>query len=120
VKLLFDENLSFRLVGLLAADFPDSTHVTTAGLAGASDAAVWEFAAAHGYTIATKDDDFRSLSLVRGAPPKVIYLRVGNSSTAAIAAVLSGAKSVCEDELAARPEATLLVLTFDARTTSGR
>jgi predicted nuclease of predicted toxin-antitoxin system len=59
------------------------------------------------------------MSLVRGAPPKVICLRVGNCSTETIAAVLSGAQSVCEDELAARPEATFLVLTFDARS-SGR
>jgi predicted nuclease of predicted toxin-antitoxin system len=120
VKLLFDENLSFPLVQLLAADFPDSTRVTTVGLAGASDAAVWEYAAAHGYTIVTKDDDFRSLSLVRGAPPKVINLRVGNGSTKTIVALLSGAKSVCEDELAARREATLLVLTFDAGTSGER
>jgi hypothetical protein len=66
VNLLFDENLSFRLVQRLAADLPDSARVAAVGVAGAPDAAVWEYAAADGYTIATNDDDFRSMGLVRG------------------------------------------------------
>lgn len=111
MKLLFDENLSFRLVALLAADYTHSAHVTGVGLRGATDAAIWEYAAAHGYTIVTKDDDFKSLSLVRGAPPKVVYLRIGNGPTNGIASVLHSAKSICED-LAAQSEATLLVLTM--------
>lgn len=38
--------------------------------------------------LTTKDDDFRSLSLLRGAPPKVIWLVVGNTSTAEILRIL--------------------------------
>jgi predicted nuclease of predicted toxin-antitoxin system len=51
VKLLFDENLSSRLLELLAADFPDSAHIERLGMRGASDAAIWAYAREHGYTI---------------------------------------------------------------------
>jgi hypothetical protein len=36
----------------------------------------------------SKDDHFRSLALVRGAPPKVVWLQVGNASTSHVADVL--------------------------------
>ena len=51
MKLLFDQNLSHRLVGLLSAEFPGSQHVRDAGLAAASDPAVWAYAAAHGLEV---------------------------------------------------------------------
>jgi predicted nuclease of predicted toxin-antitoxin system len=81
LKLLFDENLSPRLVRAFAEEFPHSSHVTSVGLASTTDQAIWEYARAHGYTVISKDDDFRSLSLVNGAPPKVIWMRAGNAST---------------------------------------
>ena len=37
MKLLFDENLSFKLPRLVAAVFPDSTHVRELGLKGHAD-----------------------------------------------------------------------------------
>lgn len=70
MKLLFDENLSHRLVGLLTADFPDSEHLTRVGLMSASDQDVWKHARDHGYVLVSKDDDFRSLSLVHGGRRK--------------------------------------------------
>ena len=88
VKLLFDQNLSRRLVIELADFFPDSTHVAYAVLALASDADVWEYAAVNALVVVSKDADFHQLSLVRGAPPKVIWIRLGNSSTDAIAGLL--------------------------------
>lgn len=39
---------------------------------------IWERAAIDGYVIVTKDDDFRQRSFLFGAPPNVIWLRVGN------------------------------------------
>jgi predicted nuclease of predicted toxin-antitoxin system len=84
LKLLFDENLSSRLVGALADQFPNSSHVNSIGLAGATDLEIWTYAREHDFSVVSKDDDFRSLSLVNGAPPKVIWLRIGNASTAAI------------------------------------
>lgn len=32
------------------------------------------------FTILTKDSDFYDISLIRGAPPKVIWLQLGNTS----------------------------------------
>ena len=88
MKLLFDENLSPRLVGRFAAVFPESTHVDLIGLHGCPDGEVWEHARTHGYTIVSKDNDFRQLSFLRGAPPKVVWLSVGNAGTAVIASLL--------------------------------
>ena len=59
MKLLFDENLSPRLLDILAADFPDSTHIERLKMRGATDAAIWAYARDHGYTIVSKDNDFR-------------------------------------------------------------
>jgi hypothetical protein len=44
VKLLFDENLSPRLVGVLSSHWPGSTHVEFLGMRGASDEAIWAYA----------------------------------------------------------------------------
>jgi predicted nuclease of predicted toxin-antitoxin system len=90
VKLLFDENLSPRLVGRFAAIFPECTHVDLLGLHGCSDREVWDHARAHGYTIVSKDNDFRQLSFLHGAPPKVVWLSVGNAGTDVIADLLDG------------------------------
>ena len=48
MKLLFDENLSFRLISLLSDVFPDSVHVHKIGLGNASDENIWEHARQHG------------------------------------------------------------------------
>jgi predicted nuclease of predicted toxin-antitoxin system len=88
MKLLFDQNLSPRLVTRLADSFPDASHVEPLGLSRAPDPIVWAYARAHGYIIVTKDSDFNDFSVVRGFPPKVIWIRVGNCTTAAIAGLL--------------------------------
>ncbi|MBI4604306.1 MAG: DUF5615 family PIN-like protein [Planctomycetes bacterium] len=83
MKLLFDQNLSHRLVSLLGDLFPGSAHVRDFGLALAPDPAVWAFAKVQAYTIVSKDDDFHQLSFLHGAPPKVVWLRFANCSTEA-------------------------------------
>ena len=88
VTLLFDENLSPRLVRLLAAHFPASVHVRDVGLTGRADAEVWAFAIMAGHVIVSKDTDFRERSFVEGFPPKVIWLDVGNAGTVAVAELL--------------------------------
>lgn len=93
MKLLFDQNLSWKLVHLLAEDYPDSAHLLRCGLDDADDAIVWNYARQHGYTIVSKDEDFRQRSLLEGSPPKVIWLTVGNARTQAIAAILRDMKT---------------------------
>ena len=88
MSLLIDENLSPRLALALADSFPGSIHVRDVGLTGADDLKIWSFAADRGYAILSKDDDFKSLSLLKGAPPKVIWLVIGNTSTDAILQLL--------------------------------
>lgn len=88
MKLLFGENWSPRLVSALADLWPGSAHVESINTRGATDEALWSFAHAHGFTLVSKDDDFRSLALVRGAPPKVIWLQIGNAPTSKVADLL--------------------------------
>ena len=88
MKLLFDENLSPDLVGFVRDEYPDSTHVRDVGLRGASDRRIWEHARANDFVIVSKDEDFRQRSLLEGAPPKVVWLQVGNAGTAPIAGLL--------------------------------
>jgi predicted nuclease of predicted toxin-antitoxin system len=109
VKLLFDENLSPRLVELLAAEFPDSIHPERLNMRGAPDIAIWTYARDHGYTIVSKDNDFRQYALLYGPPPKVVWLSVGNAGTAAIASLLAGHTAALQtfDEAA---EQSLLVV----------
>ncbi|MEG4072413.1 DUF5615 family PIN-like protein [Microcoleus sp. Pol14C2] len=98
--LLFDQNLSPRLVNLLADIYPDSAHVDAIGLPTAPDREVWEYARQHDYIVVTKDADFSELSLLLGFPPKVIWIRRGNCSTRDIERLLRenyGAIAVLSD-----------------------
>ena len=88
MKLLFDENLSPRLVDLLGGEFPGSSHVRVAGLGGAPDTRIWDYAQEQGFTIVSKDDDFRQRSFLDGAPPKVVWLQVGNAGTTVVVNLL--------------------------------
>ncbi len=81
MRLLFDQNLSPGLVQSLADVYPNSAHVLDAALDQAEDRDVWTFAQRHGFTIVSKDGDFRQLSFLLGAPPKVIWVRLGNCTT---------------------------------------
>lgn len=81
MKLLFDENLSPRLVASTHDLYPDSSHVENCGLSGATDEQVWRFAQENAFAIVSKDSDFSELSVLRGSPPKVIWLRIGNCTT---------------------------------------
>jgi len=78
MRLLFDHNLSPRLVRGLADRYSDTTHVFLVGLDRASDMAVWTYAQTNDYMIVTKDSDFSDVSVLRGFPPKVIWLRLGS------------------------------------------
>jgi predicted nuclease of predicted toxin-antitoxin system len=90
VRLLFDENLSESLLPALADLFPNSLHVRTLGSGGAADHVVWDLARQHGCLLVTRDEDFIRLSVARGAPPKVIWIALGNCSNAAVVALLRG------------------------------
>jgi predicted nuclease of predicted toxin-antitoxin system len=80
MKLLFDHNLSYKLVARPDL-FPDSEHVRNVNLHEADDRTVWEYARANGLAIVSKDEDFHQLSFLYGAPPKVGWVRLGDRTT---------------------------------------
>ena len=88
MKLLFDQNLSPRLVELLADAFPDSGHAEHLELGGASDLELWDFAKRQGFAIVSKDEDFNHLSVLRGSPPKFVWILLGNCTTQQVAQLL--------------------------------
>lgn len=88
MKLLFDQNLSRKLVTRLADIFPDSSHVQFHSLPEADDSEIWEFAKALGFCLVTQDADFAERSHLYGAPPKVVWLRCGNASTSEVEDIL--------------------------------
>lgn len=87
MKLLFDQNLSPKLVANLADLFPESSHVQVEGLDRATDADVWGYARLNGFVIVSKDEDFSDLSVMRGSPPKVVWLQIGNCTTGQVEAL---------------------------------
>ncbi len=88
MKLLFDQNLSFKLCRQLADLFPDSSQARLTGLAEADDSTLWKHAGANGFTLVSLDADFADMAALLGPPPKVIWLRCGNQPTAAIEGLL--------------------------------
>ncbi len=88
MKLLLDQNLSPRLIHILADLFPESIHVEIVGLDKALDGEVWQYAQENQLIIVSKDADFNELSTIWGSPPKVIWIRRGNCSTKTIEALL--------------------------------
>jgi predicted nuclease of predicted toxin-antitoxin system len=110
-RLLLDENLSERLLHPLADLFPGSEHVRNLRRSGASDRAVWELAGTGGFVLATRDEDFVGMSVLRGTPPNVVWLNVGNSRNAVVAALLRSHAADIE-RFVAHEEYTFLAIGF--------
>ena len=97
MKLLFDNNLSHKLVERLGDIFPNSTHVMTIKLDESEDKEIWNFAKENNFTIVTKDADFNEINLIEGFPPKIIWLRVGNCKILAIEKIIRSNYVVVND-----------------------
>ncbi len=81
MKLLFDQNLSFRLVKRIIDLFPGSKQVRELGLENATDLEIFDYAKKKDFAIVTFDSDFCDLNIVKGFPPKIIWLKTGNRTT---------------------------------------
>lgn len=88
MRVLFDEQLSESLLQHLKDLSQDAVHVRLLGLGGAGDEVVWQRAIDLGCVLVTKDEDFHRLSVLKGAPPKVVWIRVGNCTTEDVADLL--------------------------------
>ena len=110
MRLLFDENLSRKLVNKLSDLFPGSSHAATEGLLHSPDADLWEHAKAGGFAIVTADADFFELAATFGPPPKVIWLR-GCDYPTAVAEQLIRSQSIRVAAFLRDEEQGVLVLT---------
>ena len=81
MKLLFDQNISFRAINSLLKIYPKAKQVRELGLENATDRKIWDYAKTNKYAIVTFDADFYDLATLYGHPPKIIWLRLGNTST---------------------------------------
>ncbi len=81
MKLLFDQNISYRLIKRIIDLFPDSKQVRELGLENSTDIEIFDFAKRNDFAIVTFDSDFCDLNIIRGFPPKIICIRIGNTST---------------------------------------
>ena len=89
MKLLVDQNISFRLLPHIRPSFPEASHVRDLGLMDANDFRIFQYAKANSFdAILTLDEDFHNIQLEHGTPPKIIWLRVGNCSTASLASIV--------------------------------
>ncbi len=89
MKILVDQNISFRLVPRILEQFPGAAHVKDFGLIDHNDFLIFQYARKHQFTaILSLDEDFYKIQLEHGTPPKIIWMRMGNCSTAALATAL--------------------------------
>lgn len=97
MKLLFDQNISYKIISKLSGYFPCSVHVKEAKLEQSSDREIWEFAKTNSFTIVTYDSDFSNLVSILGHPPKVIWLKSGNNSTDFLISLLINHTAIIKD-----------------------
>ena len=88
MKLLFDQNISFRIEKTLSQKFADSKHVSSLGIMNSKDIDIWNYAKKEWFVVVTFDSDFYDLSLINGCPPKIIWIRKGNLTTNSIGKTL--------------------------------
>jgi predicted nuclease of predicted toxin-antitoxin system len=97
MRLLFDQNISYRIVSKLINYFPDCKHISHVGLKDCEDLDIWAYALNQNYVIITFDSDFYDLSLINGCPPKIIWIRTGNLTTNEIAQLIISYKETIHD-----------------------
>jgi len=99
VKILFDQNISFRLLKRIANNYPEAKQIRKLGLENSTDLQIWKYAKKNGYSIVSFDGDFFDLVNVNGHPPKVIWLRMGNTSIESIAKLFNNKVELIRDFL---------------------
>ena len=109
MKLLFDENLSRKLVQRLADLYPGSAHVVGVDLMTSPDEEIWNFTKANGFIVVSTDLDFYDLATTLGPPPKVMWLRWWTHPTADAERVLRR-EAIRISEFVNDPELGVLVL----------
>ena len=96
MKLLFDQNISYRVVKKIIAHFPLAVSVSDVGLYEADDIPIWKYALKSEYTIVSQDNVFDDLYLPWGHPPRIIIIRTGNISNGNLTKLLISRKNRIE------------------------
>jgi predicted nuclease of predicted toxin-antitoxin system len=81
MRLLFDQNISFRVAKKLQNHFPGCMHVSDCKLNDSEDSDIWGYAKNNNLVIVTYDSDFYDISIINGHPPKILWIRAGNLKT---------------------------------------
>ncbi|WP_426490833.1 DUF5615 family PIN-like protein [Hymenobacter sp. 102] len=74
MRLLLDENISWRVAAYLRPHFAEVLHVRDVDLDNSPDTSIWRYAQQHGFHILTKDEDFIRLLFAHGFPPKIVVV----------------------------------------------
>lgn len=99
MTLLFDQNISYKIIKTLSEAFPNCVHVTSVRLTNSSDDVIWTYAKENNHCIVTFDADFLNFATLRGCPPKVILLKTGNRKTVQLAEFLKTNKDLIDQFL---------------------
>jgi predicted nuclease of predicted toxin-antitoxin system len=110
MRLLFDANLSPLLVRHLKDLYPGSLHVEQINEVSAQDPEIWNYAKENDLIIVTKDSDFEAMSQLSNEPPKIIWIRRGNCSTAEIEEILRNNSEAISSLSLLENELTILIL----------
>lgn len=114
MKLLFDDNLSRRLIPRILDLFPGSAHVSSLGLLQAPDTEIWAFAKKNEFCVVSADADFYELATRSGPPPKVIWLRACDYPSSMAEEILRS-QAIRIMEFLQDPERSFLVLEPSSR-----
>ena len=88
MRLLLDENISWRLAAYLRPHCTALLHVRDIQLDNSPDTSIWRYARQHGYDVLTKDEDFLRLVLAEGFPPRVVAVQNAQVPVKELAAFL--------------------------------
>ncbi len=113
MKLLFDQNISFRILSKLKSAYPEAQQVRSIGLENATDREIWQYAKDNDYTIVTFDADFYDMSNLYGHPPRIIWLRTGNRSTSDLAQLLLDRSLIIEQFLSDKSYKNIACIEID-------
>ena len=82
MRFLVDAQLPPALARWITDQGHEAAAVRDLGLRDSPDSAIWESARSTDAIIVTKDEDFAQLAAVRPPPPRVLWIRLGNTTNA--------------------------------------
>lgn len=99
MKFIVDHNLPPRLARLLEQHFRGTRHTLDLDFDRMPDTELWQYAKDNGFHLITKDGDHFQLSLLKGAPPKVVWVRIGNAPASSVLELIKRHLDTIEDFL---------------------